>query len=50
MTATIRLAELTGAIAHAADAGIGLPPETDRASRLTSRGGLSVFTAPRSWP
>jgi HD-GYP domain-containing protein (c-di-GMP phosphodiesterase class II) len=28
MTETIRLAELTGAIARAADAGIGFPPET----------------------
>jgi hypothetical protein len=28
MTDTIRLAELTGAIARAADAGIGFPPET----------------------
>jgi hypothetical protein len=27
---TIRLAELTGAIARAADAGIGFPPETLR--------------------
>ncbi len=28
MAETIRLAELTGAIARAADAGIGFPPET----------------------
>jgi HD domain len=36
MTGTIRLAELTGAIARAADAGIGFPPETSLRSCLVA--------------